>query len=96
MKNDQDSPTEGADDMQPEYDFSGGMRGKHFPAFQAGYKVVIHKTDGSTEEREYAPREGTVQLDPDVRVYFPDAATVNSTLRSLIRLIPRDRASSEI
>jgi hypothetical protein len=78
------------DDMRPEYDFSGGVRGKHYRAFQRGYKATIHKTDGSSEERDYTLPEGTVILDPDVRAYFPDADAVNSALRGLIQLIPRE------
>lgn len=79
-----------ADEMLPEYDFSGGVRGKHYHDYQRGYKIIIHKTDGTTEERDYTLPEGAVMLDPDVRAYFPDAETVNTALRGLIRLIPRE------
>jgi hypothetical protein len=84
------------DEMLPEYDFSGGVRGKHYRAFQHGYKVIIHKIDGTTEERDYTLPEGAVILDPDVRVYFPDGETVNTALRGLINLIPHERAPSEV
>ena len=83
MKDDQLSGPDDADDMLPEYDFSGGMRGKHYAAYQRGYTIVIHKPDGTTEERTYAGPEGTVVLNPDVRPYFPDAAAVNTALRGL-------------
>jgi len=76
------------DKMLPEYDFSGGVRGKHFDAYQRGYKVIVHKADGTTEERDYVLPEGAIILDPDVRTYFPDAESVNNTLRELIKLIP--------
>jgi len=82
------------DDMLPEYDFSGGVRGKHYRAYQRGYKIIVHKGDGTTEERDYTLPEGAVMLDPDVRAYFPDAEAVNSALRGLIKLIPDARASS--
>lgn len=74
--------------MQPEYDFSAAVRGKHAKAFHEGYKVVIRRQDGSAEEREYELPEGFVHIDPDVRVYFPDTESVNNALRGLIRLIP--------
>ena len=77
------------DEMQPEYDFSKGVRGKHYRAYQRGYKVVIHKTDGTTEERDYTLPEGTVILDPDVQAYFHDSEAVNTALRGLIKLIPQ-------
>ncbi|MEM8533631.1 MAG: hypothetical protein AAGF95_22505 [Chloroflexota bacterium] len=43
-------PNQEDDEMLPEYNFSEDIRGKHFHAYQGGYKVTIHKIDGSTEE----------------------------------------------
>jgi hypothetical protein len=79
------------DEMLPEYDFSGGVRGKHYQAYRRGYQVIIHKTGGTTEVRDFALPEGTVVLDPDVRAYFPDSEAVNRTLRGLISLMPQQR-----
>lgn len=73
----------------PENDFSKCVRGNHDREFQHGYKGVIHKEDGTTEERDYTLPEGAVLLAPDVRAYFPDADAVHSALRGLIRLIPQ-------
>jgi hypothetical protein len=92
MKQDQPSQPDEIDDMLPEYDFSGGVRGKHHQAYQGGHTIVVHKPDGTSEEREYAVPDGAVLLDPDVRAYFPDADAVNSALRGLIKLIPDGRA----
>ena len=75
------------DEMLPEYDFSGGVRGKHCEAYRGGYMVQIHRRDGSTEERHVPV--GTIELDPDVQTYFPDSASVNRALRGLIQLIPK-------
>jgi len=83
------------DEMLPEYDFSGGVRGKHHQAYQRGYQVIIHKTDGTTEVRDFTLPEGTVILAPDVRAYFPDSEAVNRALRGLIEILPQQRASSE-
>ena len=83
------------DEMLPEYDFSGGIRGKHYHAYQRGYKVIIHKTDGTTEERDFALPAGAVVLDPDVRPYFPDSDAVNRALRGLIALIPHQHIPDE-
>ena len=82
-------------EMLQEYDFSGGVRGKHYRAYQQGVEVVVHKTDGTTEVRDFVLPEGAIVLDPDVRVYFPDSETVNRTLRELIHLIPDQRLPSE-
>jgi hypothetical protein len=81
--------------MQPIYDFSGGVRGKHAQAYQHGHRVIIHKTDGTTEVQEFPLLEGIILLDPDVRAYFPDAESVNRALRGLIRLIPEQRTVRE-
>jgi hypothetical protein len=83
------------DEMLPEYDFSGGVRGKHHQAFQRGYKIVVHKSDGTMEERDFILPEGAVLLDPEVRTYFPDSEAVNRALRGLIRLIPKRRLPSD-
>jgi len=71
------------DDMLPEYDFSKGVRGKHYQAFRKGYKVTVYKQDGTQEERDFTLPEGVVALDPDVQVYFPNAEAVNRALRGL-------------
>ena len=39
---------EGGAEMLPEFDFSGGTRGKHARKYQRGHTVKIHKTDGTT------------------------------------------------
>jgi hypothetical protein len=74
------------DDMRPEYDFSAGIRGKHYKAMKAGYNIKIHQADGSIITKEVSPC--VITLEPDVQAYFPDSETVNATLRALIRLIP--------
>ena len=84
------------DDIQPEYDFSGGVRGKHYQAYRRGFKVLIHKIDGTIEEQDYSLPQGVVILDPDVRPYFPDTDAVNAALRGLIDLIPRERRADAI
>ncbi len=34
-----------ASDMRPEYDFSGGVRGKHYEAYREGTNVVLLDAD---------------------------------------------------
>ena len=77
--------------MRAEYDFKGGKRGKHYCAMQAGYTITIRQSDGTTVVKEVEPRKDAVVLAPDVREYFPDSESVNSALRSLIKLIPEKR-----
>ena len=76
-------------DMRAEYDFMGGVRGKHYKTMQAGYTITIHKADGTTVVKDVMPKEGVVILEPDIRAYFPDSESVNRTLRCLIPLLPK-------
>jgi hypothetical protein len=52
------------DDMRPEYDFTGAVRGKYYERFREGSNVVL--------------------LDPDVSAAFPNSASVNQALRTLM------------
>jgi len=67
LMNNEQTNQQSDDEMRPEYDFSAGVRGKHYHAYQRGYKVIIHKTDGTIEERDETLPDGAVLLDPDVR-----------------------------
>jgi len=75
--------------MRAEYDFTGGMHGKHYRAMQAGYTITVHKADGTTVVKDVMPKEGAVILEPDIRTYFPDSESVNRALRCLIPLLPK-------
>jgi hypothetical protein len=85
------------DDMRPEYDFRGAVRGKFYKPLHKGYSVTIHKEDGSTVIEHYKLIDGAIMLQPDVRAYFPDSDAVNKTLRSLIDLMSQlsDKTSAK-
>ena len=69
--NDELSERQAADDeILPEYDFSGGVRGKHYQAYQRGYQAIVHKADGTTEVRDFALPEGAVVLDPKTTAFL--------------------------
>ena len=72
--------------MRSEYDFTGGVRGKHAATLREGYTVRIHRPDGSMVEKHV--EKGVVTLAPDVQEFFPNSQAVNDALRSLIALIP--------
>ena len=46
-----------SDDMLPEYDFTGGVRGKHYRADRQGHSVTIHHPDGTTTVQRFQPEE---------------------------------------
>lgn len=85
--------TKEENDMRAEYDFTGGVRGKHYRAMQAGYTITIHKADGTIITKDVMPKEGAVVIEPDIRVFFPDSESVNRTLRCLIPLLPKKRSA---
>ena len=70
--------------MRPEYDFSHGVRGKHFKDYRAGHTVRVTRIDGSVEERRFTLEDGAVMLDPDLRSHFPDSDSVNKALRAIV------------
>ena len=70
--------------MRDEYDFSKGVRGKHYKAYREGHNVHIHKNDGTTTVQYFTQEDGAVMLDPDIKAHFPDSESVNRALRSLI------------
>ncbi len=78
------------DEMLAEYDFSGGVRGKHHAAYQKGHSVTIQRADGKAELSYYQLEDGAVMLEPDVKKYFPSSESVNATLRGLITLVPKN------
>lgn len=41
------SKTTKSDEMRPEYDFSGGVRGKHYRAYQEGTNLILLDPDVS-------------------------------------------------
>lgn len=75
--------------MRAEYNFTGGVRGKHCRTMQAGYTITIHKADGKTIVKDVMPKGDVVLLEPDVKTYFPDSESVNKALRCLIPLLPK-------
>lgn len=85
----------GEEEMLPEYDFTGGTRGKHYQAYRNGHTVTVHQADGSATSQHFKLEEGAVMLDPEVRRYFPDSEAVNKALRILISLIPREPAAND-
>lgn len=85
------------EDILPEYDLRGKkfVRGRFAELLKNGYSVVIHNEDGTESVTHYPPpppRPNLIVLEPDVEEYFPDSASANQALRSLIALIPKRKA----
>ena len=76
--------TDRPDEMRDEYDFSQGVRGKHYRNYRAGHTVRITKGNGTVEELHFTLEDGAIMLDPDLKDRFPDSESVNNALRSLL------------
>ncbi|HMQ04510.1 MAG TPA: hypothetical protein PKD26_11390 [Pyrinomonadaceae bacterium] len=87
-KKDSKKPQQTDDEMLPEYDFRGGVRGKHHRAYREGHSVTVHKDDGTVQVQHFTLEDGAVMLESDVRKYFPDSEAVKGALRGLITLLP--------
>lgn len=61
-----DQPQPDSDDMLPEYDFRGGVRGKHARAYRQGHTVKIRRADGTTSVQHFTLAEDAVMLESDV------------------------------
>jgi hypothetical protein len=46
--------SESSDDMRPEYDFSGGVRGKYVQRFREGTNIVVLEPDVAAEFKDSA------------------------------------------
>ena len=84
-KKSEKNPKAQVGDILPEYDFSGGVRGKHVRQYRQGHTVKVRKRDGTVGVRYFTTKEGAVMLDPDLSRHFPDSKSVNKALRALIR-----------
>ncbi len=54
-----------ADEMREEYDFSKGVRGKHYRAYRAGHTVEVRKSDGSVEQHRVEAERRSAELEAD-------------------------------
>lgn len=73
-----------SNEMREEYDFSRGVRGKHYRAYREGHTVRVTRANETVVECHFTLEDGAVMLDPDLRARFPDSESVNKALRPLL------------
>ncbi len=61
------------DEMLPEYDFTGGVRGKHYKALREGYTVKINQADGTTLIQHFKAELWDRQIEEDLEAGRLDA-----------------------
>jgi hypothetical protein len=69
-----------SDEMLPHYDFSNGVRGKHYKKFREGVSIQLIGEQVNAK---------VVTLDDDMGKIFPDSKSVNVALRHLVRAMPK-------
>ena len=60
-----------SDGMLTEYDFSGGIRGKHAQALQSGYTTIVHHPDGTVTQVVHLPRAERDEPRPQDAMHAP-------------------------
>ena len=78
--------------MRGDYGFSNGVRGKYRYLGGQPHTIGIRHPDGLVTLETV---ESTIDLDPDVRSYFPGSGAVNGALRGLIELIPEKQGKRQ-
>jgi hypothetical protein len=61
------------DDLLPEYDFSKGVRGKHYQAYRQGHSVTISHQDGTTTTTEFPPSRTIAKLTAENHIALPQS-----------------------
>ena len=69
-----------SEEMLPHYDFSEGVKGKHFKKFREGVSIQLL---GETKDTKL------VVLDEDMGKLFPDSKSVNNALRHIVDAMPK-------
>ncbi len=75
---------EDIEDIEPEYDFSNGIRGKHYKEFACGYTVTVYSPNKSTCDKQIVKKSNFIQIDEDIQDYFKNPKEVNNALRTYI------------
>jgi len=79
--------------MRPEYDFSGGVRGKHYEAYRAGTNVVFLDPDiAEVFTDSAAVNQALRQLVKLAKAHVPTTSRPNKALQPTSR--PRRKAKS--
>ncbi len=73
-----------SDEILPHYDFSNGVRGKHYEKFREGVTVQFIGEHINAK---------VVVLDEDLGKIFPDSKSVNDALRHLVKAMPKAKAA---
>ncbi|MCX6153500.1 MAG: hypothetical protein NT007_05015 [Candidatus Kapabacteria bacterium] len=71
------------------YDFSKGVRGKHFKQMQEGYTVTEFSPNKEEYQKQIAEQTNYMKIDKDVSEIFKTSEEINNALRAIIAAIPK-------
>lgn len=81
--------TEIKEDMASEYDFSRGVRGKHYQKLTDGYTVTVYSPSKENFELQLIENSSYIKIDKDVNAFFKTSEEVNNALRQIIKAKPK-------
>jgi hypothetical protein len=77
------------DDILTEYDFSNGIRGKHYKKFQDGFTVTVYSPNKETYLLNKKEKINYIKIDKDISKYFRTSDEINNALRAILSAIPK-------
>jgi hypothetical protein len=76
------------DEMLKEYDFSKGIRGKHYNKMQEGYTVTVYSPNKEKYEKNIIENINYIKIDKDISEIFKTSEEVNNALRAIVSAMP--------
>ena len=70
MKKDKTKSSTQESTIRSEYDFTQGIRGKHYKAYRQGHRVTIYKVDGTKVMQNFKLEKGEMVLDYEQTLCF--------------------------
>lgn len=85
-----------SEEMLQEYDFSNGIRGKHYKHIQDGFTVTVYSPNKETYQLNKKDKISYIKIDNDISEYFQTSEEVNNALRALVTAFPKKYKSFAI
>lgn len=77
------------DHILAEYDFSNGIRGKHYAKLQEGFTVTVYSPNKAVFQQNKKEKINYIKIDKDVSKYFHNSDEINNALRAILSVLPK-------
>jgi len=81
-------------EISAEYDFSNGIRGKHYKSLLDGYTITVYSPNKEAYTQNLAEKFRYIKIDKDISEYFQTSEEVNNALRALVSVFPKKSSPS--